>query len=216
MSIEKNESLRKLLILGAGGHGRVVADIALALDLWSDISFLDDDLSIHNYTNISVIGNIDEAESYIASHDIFVAIGDNLTRRSIIEELEQKGAIIPVLIHPNSQISHTVEIDKGSVIMPGVVINSCTTIGKGCIINTSSSVDHDNKIGDYVHISPGAHLGGTVIIGNNTWIGIGAIVKNNTNIMDNCIIGAGAVVVKDIEEQGIYTGIPATIHKKAI
>ena len=101
-----------------------------------------------------------------------------------------------------------VHIEKGTVVMANAVINACTEIGKHCIINTGCIVEHDNMIEDYVHISPNSVLGGTVKIGECTHVGIGATVKNNITICENCIIGAGAAVVKDIEEKGIYIGVP--------
>ena len=93
--------------------------------------------------------------------------------------------------------------------MAGAVINTDTTIGEGCIINTCSSVDHDNRLGDFVHVAVGAHLCGTVEVGRRTWIGAGATVSNNISVCDDCILGAGAVVVKDIKEKGTYIGVPA-------
>ena len=93
--------------------------------------------------------------------------------------------------------------------MAGAVINVCSTVGMHCIINTGSIVEHDNVVGDYVHISPNVALGGTVHIGNSTHMGIGATVSNNISICDNCMIGAGAVVVRDVKESGTYMGVPA-------
>ena len=93
--------------------------------------------------------------------------------------------------------------------MPNAVVNSSAKIGKGTIINTCASVDHDCEIGDFVHIACGAHIAGTVVVGNGTWVGIGASVSNNLSICGEVKIGAGAVVVKDITEQGTYVGVPA-------
>jgi len=199
----------KLLIIGASGHGRVVADIAMKMNKWQQIAFLDDDENIKSSMGIEVIGKSADAFTYITDADIFVAIGNNSTREKIQERLEGEGASIPVLVHPNAAIGVEVELGTGTVVMAGVVINSCTKIGKGCIINTGATIDHDNVIEDYVHISPGAHLAGTVEVGKGTWIGIGSIVSNNINITSGCIVGAGAVVVKDITEAGTYVGVPA-------
>lgn len=118
------------------------------------------------------------------------------------------GAKIPILIHPNAIIGNEVEIGSGSVIMAGAIINSSTSVGRGCIINTGSSVDHDDQIEDFVHISPSAHLVGNVRVGKKSWLGIGSIVSNNLTITSRCKIGAGAVVVNDINEIGTYIGIP--------
>ena len=199
----------KLLIIGASGHGKVVADIALKMNKWKSIAFLDDDKLLLESMGIEVIGKSADAFIYLEDYNIIVGIGNNVTREKIQERLEAEGATVPVLIHPEAVIGEQVEVGIGTVVMAGVVINCCTKIGKGCIINTSSTIDHDNVIEDYVHMGPGAHLAGTVKVGKGTWLGIGSVVSNNVNITGGCIIGAGAVVVKDITEAGTYVGVPA-------
>ncbi len=199
----------KLLIIGASGHGKVVVDIAIKMNRWMSISFLDDDENIKYSMGIDVIGKSADAFKYIKEYDIFVAIGNNATREKIQERLETEGAVIPILIHPNAVIGEQVKFGVGTVVMAGTVINCCSEIGKGCIINTGSTIDHDNFIEDYVHISPGVHTAGTVKIGKGTWLGIGSKVSNNLNIISGCRVGAGAVVVKDITEPGTYVGVPA-------
>ncbi len=199
----------KLLIIGAGGHGKVVADIALKMDRWKEIAFLDDNEEFKTSMGIEVIGKSADMYRYIKDYDIFVAIGTNEMRKIIQEKLEIRGANIPVLIHPEAVIGREVEIGVGTVIMAGVVVNCCTTIGKGCIINTGATIDHDNVCEDYVHISPGVHTAGAVRIGKGTWLGIGSIVSNNITITSGCTIGAGAVVVRNIGKSGTYVGIPA-------
>ena len=199
----------KLIIIGASGHGKVVADIAIQMNKWNNIVFLDDNISIESSMGLDVIGVTSDAISYKNEADFFVAIGNNRTRERIQEKLIDSGLNIVSLIHPSAIIACEVEIDIGTVIMAGVVINSCTRIGKGCIINTNSSIDHDNIIGDYAHVSPGSSIAGTVIIKKASWIGVGSVVSNNITICEDCIIGAGAVVVKDITEPGTYIGAPA-------
>lgn len=198
----------KLLIIGASGHGKVVADIALKMNKWQSIAFLDDDESIKSSMGIEVIGKSDNAFTYLDDYNILVAVGNNATRERIQNRLEAKGASIPILIHPNAVVGEQVELASGTVVMAGVVINCCTRIGKGCIINTGATIDHDSLIEDYVHISPGAHLAGTVKVGKGTWLGIGSTVSNNVNITSGCKVGAGAVVVRDITEAGTYVGVP--------
>jgi sugar O-acyltransferase (sialic acid O-acetyltransferase NeuD family) len=158
---------------------------------------------------INVIGKSADAIKYTNDYYICVGIGNNAIREKIQEKLETEGASIPVLIHPNAVIGEQVEFGVGTTIMAGVVINCCSKIGKGCIINTGATIDHDNLIEDYVHISPGVHTAGTVKIGKGSWLGIGSIVSNNLKITNGCIIGAGAVVVKDILGEGTYVGVPA-------
>ncbi|WP_404445989.1 acetyltransferase [Sutcliffiella horikoshii] len=199
----------KLLIIGASGHGKVVADIALKMNKWQSIAFLDDDKSIKSSMDLEVIGTSEDVFTHINEYEIFVGIGNNTTRQRIHEMLETIDASIPVLIHPNAVIGNQVEIENGTVVMAGVVVNCCTKIGKSCIINTGSTIDHDSCIKDYVHISPGAHLAGTVKVGQGSWLGIGSVVSNNISIISRCIVGAGSVVVKDILESGTYVGVPA-------
>lgn len=198
----------KLLIIGASGHGKVVADIALKMNKWQSIAFLDDDESIKSSMGIEVVGKSGDAFIHINEYDIFVAIGNNTSREKIMTRLETEGANIPTLIHPTAVIGEDVDVEFGTVVMAGVVINCCTSIGRGCIINTGATVDHDNTIEDFVHISPGAHLAGTVKVGKCTWLGIGSLVSNNVNIASYCKIGAGGVVIKDITEYGTYAGVP--------
>ena len=199
----------KLLIIGASGHGKVIADIALKMNMWKSISFLDDDENIKSSMGIEVIGKSTDAFKHAKDYDIFVAIGNNVTREKIQEKLEAKGANVPVLLHPMAVIGEQVKFGAGTVVMAGTIINCCTEIGKGCIINTGSTIDHDNFIEDYVHISPGVHTAGTVKIGKGTWLGVGSVVSNNLNITSGCKVGVGAVVVKDIIESGTYVGVPA-------
>lgn len=198
-----------LMLIGAKGHGKVVADIAKHAGRYKSIAFLDDDPSLKESLGFPVIGKSGEAYKYIASCDFFVAIGNAMVRRKLLGQLWANGAEIAVLVHPRAVVGENVSIGAGSVIMAGAVVNPDTRIGKGCIVNTCASVDHDCVIGDYVHIAVGAHLAGAVNVGENTWIGAGVIVKNNLNICKDCMLGVGAVAVKDIEAPGVYIGIPA-------
>ncbi|EJS00699.1 acetyltransferase [Bacillus mycoides] len=199
---------KKLLVIGAGGHGKVIADIALKMNKWEYIAFLDDD-DVKTSMGIEIIDKSTSVSKYIKDYDLFVGIGNNVIREKVQEQLEEQGASMPVLIHPSAIIGEEVYLKAGTVVMAGTVINCCTKIGKGCIINTASTIDHDNIIEDYVHISPGANLAGTVKVGRSTWLGIGSVISNNVNIAGNCKIGAGAVVIKDITELGTYVGVPA-------
>jgi sugar O-acyltransferase (sialic acid O-acetyltransferase NeuD family) len=198
----------KLLIIGASGHGKVVADIANKMNQWQQIAFLDDDGTINERMGLQVIGKTIDAAKFIEDHEFVVAIGNNNTREKIQTQLEKEGATIATLIHPQAVIGENVEIEAGTVVMAGIVINCFSKVGKGCIINTGATIDHDNVIGDYVHISPGAHLAGTVEIGNKSWIGVGAVISNNLNLTNKVCIGAGAVVIKNITEPGTYVGVP--------
>jgi sugar O-acyltransferase (sialic acid O-acetyltransferase NeuD family) len=181
----------RLLIIGASGHGKVVADIAIKMDKWKNIAFLDDDESLKTSMGLEVIGKSADAFLYINDCDIFVAIGNFKIRKEIISKLELYKATIPTLIHPTVIIGSNVDIGIAQPLCRAI-INCCSKVGKGCIINTGATIDHDNVIGDFVHISPGAHLAGTVIIGNKSWIGIGAMISNNLNVTSEVCIGAGS------------------------
>ncbi|GEM02113.1 sugar O-acyltransferase, sialic acid O-acetyltransferase NeuD family [Halolactibacillus halophilus] len=198
----------KLIIIGASGHGKVVADIAIKMNKWQSIAFLDDDESIKASMGLEVIGKTTDVFTYKYEADFFVAIGNNATREKIQEKLIDEGLRVVSLIHPSAVIGTDVEIGIGTAMMAGVVINSSSRIGNGCIINTSSSLDHDNVIEDYVHISPGVRVAGSVRVGKGSWLGIGSVVSNNVSICSGCKVGAGAVVVKDITEPGTYVGVP--------
>jgi len=198
----------KLIIIGASGHGKVVADIALKMNKWKNIAFLDDNTTINSSMGLKVIGTSREVYNFISEYEIFVGIGSNAIRSKIQKSIEILGGSIPVLVHPNAVIGSQVEIGIGTAVMAGAVINSSTKIGKGCIINTSSTIDHDNILEDFVHISPGTHLAGTVKVGYGSWLGIGSNISNNVNISCNTIIGAGSVILKDITDPGTYAGVP--------
>lgn len=202
----ENSDMKKIIIIGASGHGKVVADIAKR-NGYGEILFLDDNEKIDECGGYKVIGKVNDFIYHDC--DMIVAIGDAKIRKRIQNLLEQQQKSIVTLIHPNAVIGECVSIGMGAVVMAGAVVNPHTEIGKGCIINTCSSVDHDNIIGDYVHISVGAHIAGSVKICNEVWIGVGAAIINNISVESECIIGAGAVVICDIKEPGTYVGVPA-------
>ena len=196
----------KLTIIGASGHGKVVADIA-SLCGYDEIEFLDDNKSLIHCGKWPVVGICSKADD--VDSDLFVAIGNAEIRKRFIEKYSYKHIV--TLIHPSAIIAKDVKIGFGTVVMAGAVINPDTQIGNGCIINTCASVDHDCVVGDYSHVSVGAHLCGTVSIGESAWIGAGSTVINNVSVCGGCMIGAGAVVVKNIDLKGTYIGIPARI-----
>src|SRR5690625_355824 len=197
-----------LLIIGASGHGKVVADVASQMNKWRNIAFLDDNENLKKSMGYKVLGSSKEVHAYIDEYDVFIGIGDNELRERFYKKIQGLGSSIPTLVHPSATISDHVEIGEGTIVMPGSVINCNTRIGKACIINTSATIDHDNEIEDFVHVSPGVNLAGTVEVGKSTWLGIGSIVSNNIKITNNCIIGAGAVVTEDINKSGTYIGVP--------
>ena len=204
-SIE-NKAPKKVIVIGAGGHGRVIADI-IALSGDVVLGFLDDKYP-SEFPNITILGKLKDIDQYKQEASFIVGIGDNQTRKKIMESMN----VVYTAIHPTAVIASDVRIGEGTVVMANAVINTGSKIGKGVIVNTAATVDHDNILASYVHISPGAHLGGTVNIGSETWIGIGAIVSNNIDICERCVVGAESLVLKNIFQSGIYFGVPVTEH----
>lgn len=194
----KNE----IVIIGAGGQGRVCADIAHLMG-YDRILFLDDGDAP------CAAGKINDYPRYLQDADFFVAIGNGAVRRRLQTMLEESGASIATLIHPNATVAEGVTVGKGTVVMAGAVINPGATVGCGNIINTCSSVDHDCRVGDYLHIAVGARICGTVYLEDDSWIGAGAVIIQGLSVCAGCMIGAGAVVVKSITEKGTYLGVPA-------
>lgn len=197
--------MKTIVIIGASGHGKVVADIA-KLTGYEKIIFLDDGRT-GKVSGYEIAGDTSLIDSY--DTDFFVAIGSGPVRKRIFNKLEEKGKNIPTLIHPSAVIAESANIGYGSVVTAGTIINPDVRIGKGCIVNTGSSVDHDCIIGEFNHIAVGSHIAGSVVTGECVWVGAGATVINNINVCNNVLVGAGAVVVKDIKEEGTYIGVPA-------
>jgi sugar O-acyltransferase (sialic acid O-acetyltransferase NeuD family) len=195
----------RLIIIGAGGHGKVVADIALNMG-YTDIAFIDDKAT-GDCMGFPILGPCSAINTLDSeSCDFIIAVGNNSVREKIASEYDV-GYVS--LIHPTAQIGMDVTVGVGTVVMAGAIINSCATVGNHCIINTRAVIEHDNIIRDYAHVSPGATLGGTVCVGKKTHVGIGATVKNNITICDCCTICAGAVVTRSITDPDVYVGIPA-------
>lgn len=198
--------MKRLIIIGGGGHGRVVADIA-ALAGYDRIAFLDD--SLCGDMPAPRLGPCEDFEKYLAGCEFIVAIGNSAVRRKFQERIVSADGRMASLVHPRAVIASGAVLGRGCVAAAGAVVNPGAKIGDGVIINTAATVDHDCEVGDFVHVAVGAHLCGTVRIGSDTWIGAGATVINNISICGGCLIGAGAVVVKNIETSGTYIGMPA-------
>lgn len=200
---------QEVIILGAGGHARVVADIVRAMGLRIH-GFLND-LEPQHFPGLNLIGRISDLPIFAADYAFVCAIGSYIVRKTIMEEHQVRWL---TAVHSSAVIAPDAVIGAGTVVMANAVINPGSTIGRGCIINTAATVDHDCELGDYVHLSPGVHLAGTVRVGEGTWLGIGSVVGNNLSICGHAIIGAGAAVVRDIRESGTYVGVPAKLLDK--
>ena len=201
---------KRLVILGAGGHGRAVADAALKMG-YRTIVFLDD-RAAGRCIGFPIAGPLDRAEALRDGEtDFVIALGDNRLRRRVAMGHDLSWARI---VHPSAQISPFAELGAGTVVLAGAAVNVCARVGRHCIVNTGAVVEHDNVLEDFAQVAPRAALGGSVRVGALAQIGIGAVVKNNIAVGMGCIIGAGAVVVKSTEPGGVYVGVPAWRREK--
>lgn len=206
--------MKRLAILGASGHGKVVAEVALSAG-WDSVDFYDDAfLAGSDIDNISIEGDftriLEKSDYYDGFH---VAIGNNRTRLKFLNRLIDFDLSCPNLIAPSAVVSQTVSLGVGISIMANVVVNAQTEVGNGVVLNTSCSVDHDCKISAGVHISPGAHLAGHVSVGDYSWVGIGSVIIQGKVIGDKTIIGAGSVVIDDIPSNVTAVGVPSKTIK---
>ncbi len=201
----------KLLIAGAGGHGRVVADAALATQAYSSLAFLDDRLSKPvTEEGWPIVGSLDRLEQLSADFGVFVAgLGDAAMRIDLLRRARKAGFRCASIVHPNATVSKHCSIGDGTVVIAGACINVGARIGEGCIINTGATVDHDCLLAEGVHICPGAHLAGNVEIGPRAWFGIGAVARQGIRIGANAVIGAGSVVIRDVPDNVTVAGNPA-------
>ncbi|MFM8556594.1 MAG: acetyltransferase [Betaproteobacteria bacterium] len=202
--------MKRLALLGASGHGTVVADAALASG-WEHIEFFDDawpGCSSNGPWRVS-----GTTEALIAQLERFegvlVSIGNCATRLRKHQELVSRGARLASIVHPRATISTFAEIGAGTVIMAGAVVNVDAKLGPAVIVNTGATVDHDCVLGEAVHVAPGANLSGNVMVGRCSWVGVGACVRQGVRIGDNVMVGAGAVVVRDLAANLTVAGNPA-------
>ncbi len=196
-------------IYGASGHGKVILDTLQKLNV-QVAGFLDDNESIREFMDHRVIR---PAELTGHNFEVVMAIGDNQTRKKVVERSRYNFA---PAIHPSAVISANATIEEGTVIMAGAVIQSGCSIGKHVIINSGAIVDHDCVIGDFAHISPGAVLCGNVTIGDCTWVGAGSTIIEGITVEKNAIIGAGSLIREDVPENLLVVGNPQRIVRPVI
>ena len=208
------ESLKRLLIWGAGGHAKVVADLARDCG-WEVIGFLEDDPLHHGqpFYGAAILGgsNYLTSSGVLRHCQLIVAMGDNAARDRCLTLARRNGFTVPVLTHPSAVVSPTAVLEYGTVVMAGSMVQADTRIGPGGIINTGASVDHDCVLGRCVHIAPGARLTGKIQVGEHTLVGVGAVVIPRVKIGMNCTIGAGAAVIGDVSDGLTVVGVPARV-----
>ncbi len=202
--------MNRLAILGASGHGKVVADTAECCG-WRAIDFFDDEWPhVSSIGPWQVVGDTELLKRKLHIYEgVLVAIGNNHIRHRKLLELEAAGGRLCTLVHPAATVSRYALLDRGSVVFAGVVVNADSRIGLGAILNTGCSIDHDCMLGEAVHVSPGARLAGGVKVGDFSWIGIGASVRQLVRIGGQVTVGAGAVIVSDVSDLLTVVGVPA-------
>jgi sugar O-acyltransferase (sialic acid O-acetyltransferase NeuD family) len=205
--------LNEIVVIGAGGHARVVADVIRLMGELTIHGFIDQAANRRGepFVGARIIGGDQELDDVLRSGvaHAAVAVGDNEARMRIGEELVQKGFRLPVLIHPSATVAADVAIGDGTLICAGAIINPATSVGRFAIINTAASLDHDCSIRDGVHVAPGARLGGHVTVGEGTLIGLGASVKPAVRIGARVTVGVGAAVLQDVRDGATVIGVPA-------
>jgi sugar O-acyltransferase (sialic acid O-acetyltransferase NeuD family) len=203
--------MSRLLIIGAGGHGKVVADAALSMRSWEQIAFVDDKgQTLGSPLGLSVVGTVAQlAELARDYRAVSIAIGNVRTRLELLQRCKALGMKLPVIAHSSSAVSSFAVLEEGCVVFAHAAVNPGARLGAGCIVNTGASVDHDCELGEGVHVGPGVQLAGDVRVGVRTWIGIGACVLQGIVIGSDVMIGAGSVVVSNVESGLTVMGVPA-------
>lgn len=207
--------MKCLAILGASGHGKVIADSAEQTG-WDQIVFFDDAWpSLQANGRYVVAGDTEALLKRLGEYQgVIVGIGNNAIRMKKHRLLAEHGAPLASIIHPSACISPHAHIGPGTAVMANAVINTDSRLGLSCIVNTGATIDHDCMIGDGVHVCPGAHVAGGVEIGNDSWIGIGSCVRQSIVIGRNLMVGAGAAVVSDVPNGCTVVGVPARVVEK--
>jgi acetyltransferase EpsM len=202
--------MKDLIVYGAGGHGRVVADVAERCG-YNVLGYADDGLTQSGLTvpGHAVLGSLDDLSGETDHALLFVAIGRNAARQQAAQRAQTAGWRFATLVHPSAQIGSRVAIGHGTVVMPNCVINADARIGAHAIVNTAATVDHDCDIGDFVHIGPGVHLAGNVSVGQRTQLGVGSNVIPGIAIAEDVMVGAGATVIRQLDGGLTVVGTPA-------
>jgi sugar O-acyltransferase (sialic acid O-acetyltransferase NeuD family) len=204
----------KIVIIGAGGHAQVVADIVQGAPRVPGgaelVGFLDERKSLQGKIILGapVIGPVSLLPS-LSPDAAIVALADNRVREGLTCRVEAAGVRLATAVHPSAVVARDVEIRAGAMLCAGTTVNTGTTVGRGVILNTGCTVDHHTAIGDFVHIAPGVHMGGEVTVGEGAMIGIGAVVLPRIRIGKWAVVGAGAVVTRDVPDAATVVGSPA-------
>lgn len=192
------EKTKKIYLYGFSGHGLVCADVAKAMG-YEECLFIDDDEG----KGLKFSPELERA-------DIFISIGSNVARRKVYDRVKAAGWRVVNLIHPSAIISASAKLaEEGILIMPYVVVNAAAVIERGVILNSSCVVEHECFVGEFAHISVGAKCAGNVRVGKGCFVGINAAILPNLSLANGSVLGGGAVLTKNVFEEGIFVGVPA-------
>ncbi len=209
---------RRILVYGAGGHGKVVADISIAKEEGEFAGFVDDREELWSNTVIGfpVLGNSEwlREEAVHSRIAIALGIGDNRSRQLLADRCAQWGIEILTVVHPAATVSRSAQLGRGTVVMASAIVNPDARVGAGVIVNSGAVVEHDVEIGDYAHVAPNATMGGASRLGAFSHLGLGAVVLQCIHIGEHTMVGAGAVVVENLPDHVIAMGVPARIHRQ--
>jgi acetyltransferase EpsM len=210
----------KLVIWGAGGHARVAADIVRLADEYELVGFLDDvhpERAGEFFCGAPVLGGREQLGRLRAegvTHAL-LAFGDGAARLRLAEALGRHGLRAAAAVHPRAVVARDVAVGPGTVIVAGAVVNPGARLGAQVIVNTCASVDHDCVVEDGAHVAPGARLAGGVWVGQGAWVGLGAVVKERVRVGSRSVVGAGAVVLRDLPDGVVACGVPARVLRAA-
>jgi acetyltransferase EpsM len=205
-------------VYGAGGHGKVVADLLVSRDEKEFAGFVDDreELWGAKVMGFPVLGGGEWLRGEAGSTRIAVAlgVGDNASRKWIGENYANWGVEILTAVHPKAAVSRAASVGRGTVVMANATINADAVVGEGVIVNSGAVVEHDVKVGEYAHVAPNAAMGGGSSLGAFSHLGIGASVLPGVRIGAHTVVGAGAVVVKNLPDDVVAIGVPSRIHRQ--
>jgi UDP-perosamine 4-acetyltransferase len=212
LKLDMNPSLIPILIVGAGGHAKVVIEILRELGKWNIVGLTDQDPTPRRLAGADVLGSDDAVLGPLRSQGVghaIVAVGDNLRRQQLGRRVRAEGFALANAISPAAQVSASARIGAGVAIVAGAVINAEAVIGDCVIINTLAGVDHDCVLGEAVHVAPGVVLAGRVRVGARTLIGAGASAIPGVTIGSDVVVGSGAAVIDNIPDGVTAVGVPA-------
>jgi sugar O-acyltransferase (sialic acid O-acetyltransferase NeuD family) len=204
-----------IVIVGSSGHAKVIIDIVQQAGKFRIVGLLDRFRDVGEKTlGYPVLGKEEDLPELIKAHaltGVIIAIGDNFVRAKVASRIKEISPDLsfPAAVHPTASIAMEVSIGEGTVVMAGVSINPCCSVGQFCILNTHASLDHDSMLEDFASLAPGATTGGTCRIGPYSAIGIGAVLLTAIHVGEHSVIGAGSLVTKSVEPFVVAYGTPA-------